>query len=283
LAEVNTIEAIITDITKDMSEMVHSFGFTDTQYKNFEKLVQKYAETDGTIVNGELIKSKQRVSENGEVFTPRFIVHDMLNLDGVDKYSFDLDKTFLEPSCGNGNFLVQILLRKLTAVSEDNFDTDILRALCSIYGVDITADNIFESRERMLNIIQNKYLIHNKEMSQDMEKSVKFVLCRNIILGNTLTSERDTNNEVEYLNIVGKNIKDKYWEFLDNNKEEREYSVGQMRMSEWIFHGSMVTRVEVPFDEAKKDIPEIEYCQVRATKLYTLGDKSFFNDDEMLI
>ena len=121
-----------------------------------------------------LTKSKARVKELGEVFTPAALVTEML-----DKLPADCwlpDKTFLEPSCGNGNFLVQILQRKL------NNNHQPLQALSTIYGVDIMKDNVVESRKRMLQIAIDGGLDWE---GPDLQKSVK-ILKRNIRQGNTL-------------------------------------------------------------------------------------------------
>ena len=121
-----------------------------------------------------LIKSKARVKELGEVFTPAALVTEML-----DKLPADCwlpDKTFLEPSCGNGNFLVQILQRKL------NNNHQPLQALSTIYGVDIMKDNVVESRKRMLQIAIDGGLDWE---GPDLRKAVK-ILKRNIRQGNTL-------------------------------------------------------------------------------------------------
>lgn len=121
-----------------------------------------------------LTRSKARVKELGEVFTPAALVSEML-----DKLPADCwlpDKTFFEPSCGNGNFLVQILQRKL------NNNHQPLQALSTIYGVDIMKDNVVESRKRMLQIAIDGGLDWE---GPDLRKAVK-ILKRNIRQGNTL-------------------------------------------------------------------------------------------------
>jgi type I restriction-modification system DNA methylase subunit len=121
-----------------------------------------------------LTRSKARVKELGEVFTPAALVSEML-----DKLPADCwlpDKTFLEPSCGNGNFLVQILQRKIAAGHPP------LQALSTIYGVDIMKDNVVESRKRMLQIAIDGGLDWE---GPDLRKAVK-ILKRNIRQGNTL-------------------------------------------------------------------------------------------------
>lgn len=93
----------------------------------------------------KLVRSKARVKELGEVFTPAALVSEML--DKLPPDSWLPDKTFLEPSCGTGNFLVQILQRKLAAGHPP------LQALSTIYGIDIMPDNIAESKRRLLEIV----------------------------------------------------------------------------------------------------------------------------------
>lgn len=100
----------------------------------------------------KLIKSKERVEKYAEVYTPAWVVKDMCDMLGEEAWT-DVRKTFLEPTCGNGQFLVEILRRKL-----DNSKTDVDRiaALLSIYAVDILPDNVAESKERMLSIVNEK-------------------------------------------------------------------------------------------------------------------------------
>lgn len=93
----------------------------------------------------KLIKSKQRVSDFGEVFTPAHIVKDMCDLVPEEMW-VSVDTTFLEPACGTGNFLVEILERKFKLCQSWE---DGLRALKSIYGVDIQADNVEEAKGRL--------------------------------------------------------------------------------------------------------------------------------------
>lgn len=99
------------------------------------------------------IKSKDRVKKFGEVFTPPHIVNDMCDMIPSDIWE-NIGSTFLEPTCGNGNFLVEILNRKLERCSTEQ---DCIKALESIYGIDILQDNVEESKQRMLNIIQSEF------------------------------------------------------------------------------------------------------------------------------
>lgn len=144
------------------------------------------------------IKQNDRVKQYGEVFTPSNIVINMLDLiprleNGNIKQSEDdkigipyLLSTFLEPSCGDGNFLAEILNRKLNCVSLSRTDHDVLLAVSSIYGVDIQADNVLESRRRLFGIIVKFYENKGLTMSSDIEDKICELLYSNIILGNTI-------------------------------------------------------------------------------------------------
>lgn len=121
-----------------------------------------------------LTKSKDRVKALGEVFTPTILVKEML--DALPAECWLPHKTFLEPSCGNGNFLVAILQRKLQAGHPP------LQALQTIWGVDIMNDNVVESRKRMLQTAIDGGLDWE---GPDLKKAVK-ILKQNIRVGNTL-------------------------------------------------------------------------------------------------
>lgn len=104
-----------------------------------------------------LVKSKQRVADHGEVFTPSWMVEDMLDL--VKGESERIDSRFLEPACGSGNFLKVVLLRKLATVqarygkSEFERNHNALFALMCIYGIELLEDNVRECRESLLGIL----------------------------------------------------------------------------------------------------------------------------------
>src|SRR4030081_2379427 len=103
-----------------------------------------------------LIKSKRRVADHGEVFTPQWLVENMLDL--VMEETERIDSRFLEPACGSGNFLVQVLRRKLTAVMQKFGKSDFekrhyaLLGLMCIYGIELLDHNIVECRDNLLEI-----------------------------------------------------------------------------------------------------------------------------------
>src|SRR5204862_5747431 len=128
-----------------------------------------------------LVKSKARVAAHGEVFTPAWMVEAMLDL--VKEESERIDSRFLEPACGSGNFLVQILRRKLADVELKYGKSDFERrhyallALMCIYGVELLPDNIVECRANLLEIFA-AYL--NVDESDDLYRVASFVLSLNL-------------------------------------------------------------------------------------------------------
>ena len=138
------------------------------------------------------VKSKKRVADHGEVFTSEREVNAMLDL--VQQETERIDSRFLEPACGTGNFLVEILRRKLAIVksryssSQLEYERYSIIAVCSIYGVDILMDNIEECRGRLLAIYDALYTqLYKTECREDCRSTVKFILSRNILWGDALT------------------------------------------------------------------------------------------------
>jgi hypothetical protein len=135
-----------------------------------------------------LIKSKKRVADHGEVFTPTWMVEAMLDL--VKGETERIDSRFLEPACGSGNFLVRILQRKLAAVELRYGKSDFekrhfaLLALMCCYGIELLVDNVAECRANMLEIL-SEYL--NLEEADDLYRAATHVLSRNLIHGDALT------------------------------------------------------------------------------------------------
>lgn len=138
------------------------------------------------------IKSRQRVADHGEVYTAEREVKAMCDL--VSDECSRIDSRFLEPACGDGNFLAEILSRKLAAVKKKykksviDYEKNALLAVSSIYGVDILADNVAACRERLFKMWRKEYTaVVKTAYSEDTEKSVRFILSKNIVCGNALT------------------------------------------------------------------------------------------------
>ena len=134
-----------------------------------------------------LVRSKQRVADHGEVFTPAWLVEDMINL--VKDESERIDSRFLEPACGSGNFLVPVLRRKLATVQARHGRSDFekrhyaLFALMCIYGIELLADNAQECRENLLETF-NEYL--GNDIDDEWSRAAKAVLEANIVQGDAL-------------------------------------------------------------------------------------------------
>ena len=142
-----------------------------------------------------LVKSKQRVADHGEVFTPPWMVEAMLDL--VKGESERIDARFLEPACGSGNFMVQILRRKLAAVELKYGKSDFERrhyallGLMCIYGIELLADNIDECRANVLEVFAN-YL--QLDETDALYRAASYVLQQNLVHGDALTM-RDHNGQ----------------------------------------------------------------------------------------
>jgi len=149
------------------------------------------------------VKSKQRVKDHGEVFTPEHIVNDMLDL--VKQETERIDSRFLEPACGTGNFLVEILRRKLAVVEQRSGKNQIeyerysVIAISSIYGVDLLQDNVEEARKRLFDIFNEQYTKKYKNnCKEECRASVRFILERNILRGDALTLLTDNNEPIVF-------------------------------------------------------------------------------------
>jgi SAM-dependent methyltransferase len=135
----------------------------------------------------ELTKTKQRVADHGEVFTPEWLVEEMLDL--VKDEAQRIDSRFLEPACGSGNFLVKILQRKLAAVeakyakSEFERRNFALLAVMCIYGIELLDDNIVECRENLLAIFAEYLAL---DTSDDIHRAAHHVLSVNLVHGDAM-------------------------------------------------------------------------------------------------
>ena len=182
------------------------------------------------------VKSKQRVADHGEVFTAQREVNAMLDL--VKQETERIDSRFLEPACGDGNFLAEILRRKLNAVearykkSAADYEKYAVMAATSIYGVDILQDNVDECRRRMFDIWNEAYTAHCKgECLDEVRAAVRFILERNILCGNALTLKK--------VNAAGEDTGD------------------PIIFSEWVFTGkSSVRRSDYRLDVLMNENPD---------------------------
>ena len=170
------------------------------------------ATNSGAVEDEKLVKSRQRVADHGEVFTPSWMVEDMLDL--VKTESERIDSRFLEPACGSGNFLKSVLLRKLNSVearygtSEFERNHHALFALMCIYGIELLEDNILECRS-VLQEIYAKFI--GVDDSYSWFTAGQLVLKANIIHGDALTIKTIEGDPIEFPE----------WAYLGGGKYQR--------------------------------------------------------------
>jgi hypothetical protein len=153
------------------------------------------------------IKSRDRVRDLGEVYTQPREVQAMLDL--IPDSFVDIDTKFLEPAAGNGNFLVAILERKIAAIDEAThggtefwYEFALLRCLASIYGVDISDENVMEAHERMGEIVDAALAFSDQPQSGAFERATDALLASNVVLGDSLNSATEIML-VEYTPLTG--------------------------------------------------------------------------------
>lgn len=187
-------------------------------------------------VSERQIKSRKRVEKHGEVFTAKREVNAMLDL--VKHETERLDSRFLEPACGSGNFLEEILLRKLAAAERDatpsgrkkpvaeKFERNSIVVLTSIYGVELLEDNVKECRERLYGIWADAFKrVCRKSASELICKCARFILERNIICGNALSMKKVDAEQ----NDTDEPIVFSEWGFIGEYKVKRtDYRLDKM-------------------------------------------------------
>ena len=211
------------------------------------------------------IKSKKRVADHGEVFTPLWMVEAMLDL--VKGETERIDSRFLEPACGSGNFLVNVLQRKLAAVELKFGKSDFERrhyallALMCTYGIELLEDNIAECRANMLEILAD-YL--NLEKSDELYRAAFFVLSQNLIHGDALKMRTSDGKPITFAE----------WGYLGKGKfQRRDFRLDTLTLSSaFSAEGSLFAHLD------KHEIfkPTKAYPQVTVSELSaaTLGEPS---------
>ena len=257
------------------------------------------------------IISKDRVKKNGEVFTPDEIVNDMLDMldtemaskhgladiNEVDDYEYITD-TRLEPTCGDGAILVRILDRKLDRVQKiqqqgGDWKEALLYSVASIYGVDITADNVIMSKRRMIEVIETgktdvlcinsdnlvTWKTSGFELDSELRKLIQLILDYNIQCGNTLTNEfykiyKENLNcwtcsleKINETNLFTTKLDEKQKELPGWEKETLD-----LRLTQWLFEGTQYINRQVKFENYKDHMTsgaKLQYYKTRALGLYT--------------
>lgn len=188
------------------------------------------------------VKSKQRVSDHGEVFTSEREVNAMLDL--VKHETERIDSRFLEPACGTGNFLVEILNRKLNIVeqrykrSQSDFEKYSILAISSMYGVDLLEDNIVECKNRLYEIFDTKYTaLYKKKTKETVKEAFQFILDKNMLIGDALSLLQKNGNPIvfsEWSNVKGSMFKRREYVFehLFKDNDTNELSLFETKEKE---------------------------------------------------
>ena len=169
------------------------------------------------------IKSKQRVADHGEVFTPDWLVEAMLDL--VKEETERIDSRFLEPACGSGNFLVPVLQRKLAAIELKFGKSDFekrhyaLLALMCVYGIELLPDNITECRANLLEIFAEYLKI---DANDNFYKAASMVLSKNLVHGDALKMRTNDDQPITFAE----------WGYLGKGKyQRRDFCFRNLTMS----------------------------------------------------
>jgi len=214
------------------------------------------------------IKSKQRVSEHGEVFTADREVNAMLDL--VKDETERIDSTFLEPACGEGAFLIKILDRKLSAVktkygkNEADYEKYAIVALSSLYGIDIMDDNAQKCRNRLYAFWNDLYTSVCKSSARDeVREAAKYILKKNILVGNALTlrlvdrNQKDTDKPIifaEWSLVTGTKMKRRDFRLDVILKAEEDFEQLKTRKKEAISYSL--------FDDGTDAVNSFDYYDI---------------------
>jgi hypothetical protein len=183
-----------------------------------------------------LIKSKRRVADHGEVFTPQWLVENMLDM--VKGETGRIDSRFLETACGSGNFLVPVLQRKLAAVESkfgkaefERHHYALLAVMCT-YGIELLADNIAECRVNMLDALAD-YL--NLSETDEVYRAAFYVLSQNLVHGDALTMRTHDRQPITFAE----------WGYLGKGKfQRRDFRLDALtQMSSFSQEGSLFSHL----------------------------------------
>lgn len=152
-----------------------------------------------------LMKSKQRVQKHGEVFTPQWVIERMISIPGIREKTEDIFATFLEPSAGEGAFLLAIEKMKLQFItdnySKNEWDRSALWALSSIYGIELLEDNLAAARQNMFDLfMQYRKTVHSAGVSEssDLYRSAQTIIRANVVQGDALTHKNKLGEYITF-------------------------------------------------------------------------------------
>lgn len=216
------------------------------------------------------VVSKKRVADHGEVYTHAREVNAMLDL--VKTETERVDSTFLEPACGTGNFLVEILNRKLAVVAKQykksqlEYERTAVLAVSSLYGIDILADNVAACKERLFEVFNAQYsALYKSKCKEPCRNTVRYILSRNILHGDALTLKTIADTHHPAVPIVFSEWK---FPFNDSRIKRRDYVyshlVDQASHRDIPLLSSVLSDLEEEFfiPEPVKDYPLTHFLRV---------------------
>ena len=208
------------------------------------------------------VKSKKRVADHGEVFTNPREVNAMLDL--VKDESERIDSRFLEPACGDGNFLIEILRRKMNTVATrysrntSEFQKYTLQAVSSVYGIELLPDNAEQCRNRLFEYIVETFPETSQKTYDGFHKNLRYLLNRNIVQGDALT----------YTAADGKPIVFSEWTFIGDKVQRRDFQFDFLVKKEHQYSLFDEQGEAQHFDEPVCEFPLVHY-----TKIYSYETK----------
>lgn len=215
------------------------------------------------------IKSRERVADHGEVFTNEREVNAMLDL--VKDETERIESRFLEPACGDGNFLIVVLQRKLSVVkkqygsrqSRQDYEKYSILALSSLYGVDILEDNVEECRNRLFDEWDCSYSRQCGDEANDMcREAARYILESNILCGDALTMLRDDGTPIIFAQwdlVSGNKIKRRDYRLDQLMRGTEEQTFMEMFLDDWEFDEETNAWIPAPIAE----YPLMNYWEVQ--------------------
>lgn len=201
------------------------------------------------------IKSKERVANYGEVNTSEKEINSMLDL--VKQETERYDSRFLEPACGDGNFLIKVLDRKLKILQSEfkknqfEFEKNLIVIIGSIYGIDLLNDNVTNARERLFTRSSEVYKKYFKDyLNFDFINSISFILKRNIINGDALTLKRvDSEDPIIFSE----------WSLIKNKVKRRDFNLSDLVDYSDLENNSLFSSIGVSITQPIKEFDLLNY------------------------
>ena len=209
-------------------------------------------------------KSKKRIEEHGEIFTPPAIVKLMLNQSEIQKKINNLSATFLEPAAGEGAFLIELLKMKMNVARKESknikdYDYNVLLALSSLYGIELLSDNLRQLRTNLMvtfkNIYQNEVKNFNEKSNKNVLKSAQVIIEANMVQGDALSHKKNDGSPIIFSE----------WQQLP-----KKYGVRKIRRIEYTFD-SIIAGEDKPLYERQNKSEQLD--------LFSLDDNSLNKDD----